>query len=190
MNRVQNTRKNNSPLDFYATHPDSVRAFLKEFDISNKFCWEPACGTGNICKVLEELKIEHIASDINDYYENHIIADFLKYDSLPFDYLNCLITNPPYKYSIEFLTQFFKLFKNKPGALGIFYLKLLFLESKRRYNLFKVFPPKYIYVHSSRQGCSPEGDFDFKNSGAVAYMWAIWEIGYYKEPVIRWIPPN
>lgn len=69
------------------------------------------------------------------------------------------------------------------------FLRLSFLEGKSRRELFEKYPPKYIYVSSSRICCYKNGDFSKeqrKNVGAVAYAWFIWEKPFYGEPVIRW----
>jgi hypothetical protein len=196
MNRIQNQRKlETSPLDFYATHPQSVRSFLTEFKqitpLQKLHLWEPAAGTRNICKVLKEQHIDFFASDIHDYSnETEHLINFLESSVIPDEKINGLITNPPYKHATEFVYQFLDLFKDMKGAYGIFYLKLLFLEGINRYSLFQRYSPQYVFLHSSRQGCDPQGNFDFKNGGAVAYAWFVWKIGYKGGTTIKWIPPN
>ena len=68
------------------------------------------------------------------------------------------------------------------------FLKLTFLETKKRKELFEKYPPKYVYVASSRLGCSQTGEFDKNgNSGsAVCYCWYIWEKGYKGDTILRW----
>jgi hypothetical protein len=188
---IQNCRlKNTSPNDLYSTHPESVRLFLDTFKPypSAHYFWEPAAGTGNISRVLSEYNFQHYDSDKFDYnYPLDDINDFLEYDIIPDNNITDLITNPPFKYAKDFVYKFHELFENKKGSWGIFYLKLLFLESKKRLQLFEKFPIKYIYIHSSRQGCSPTGEWNFKNNGAVCYAWFIWEIGYTGNTCVRWI---
>ena len=62
------------------------------------------------------------------------------------------------------------------------------MESKDRKHLFKDFPPKTIYVSSSRLLCAKNGMFEeFKESGgAVAYAWYVWEKGYKGRTNIEW----
>ena len=67
------------------------------------------------------------------------------------------------------------------------FLKIQFLEGKERRKLFDKYPPKYIYVNSSRQLCLLNGDDTNKISSAVCYCWFIWEKGYKGDPIIRWI---
>lgn len=75
------------------------------------------------------------------------------------------------------------------GCKIAMFLKLTFLESKARRELFDKYPPKVLYVSSSRLQCAKNGDFETYNKGtgtAVAYGWYIWEKGFKGEPVIRW----
>ena len=77
------------------------------------------------------------------------------------------------------------------GVKVAMFLKLTFLESKARKKLFEKYPPKVLYVSSSRLQCAKNGDFEkYKQAGvgtAVAYGWFVWEKGFKGEPVIRWI---
>lgn len=75
-----------------------------------------------------------------------------------------------------------------PGHKVAMFLKLQFLEGKSRKNLFKRWPPKVLYVSSSRLRCAKNGDFEkAKGATAIAFAWYVWEKGYAGEPVIRWI---
>ena len=68
------------------------------------------------------------------------------------------------------------------------FLKLTFLETKKRKELFKKYPPKVIYISSSRLGCSQTGEFNESGNAvsAVAYCWYIWEKGYNGDTIIKW----
>lgn len=72
------------------------------------------------------------------------------------------------------------------GRKVCMFLKLTFLESKSRKQLFEQYPPKTIWVSSSRISCAKNGDFDKYPSSAVAYAWYIWEKGYTGETVVKW----
>ena len=65
--------------------------------------------------------------------------------------------------------------------------KIQFLESKKRLELFKKFPPKYVYIHSERQLTSRDSSFKTYNAKSIAYIWIIWEKGFNGETVLRWI---
>lgn len=70
------------------------------------------------------------------------------------------------------------------------FLKIQFLEGKARRKLFDKFPPRYIYVHSERQLCAKNGEFEKMKAGgggAVAYAWFVWEKGFYGKPIVDWL---
>lgn len=72
------------------------------------------------------------------------------------------------------------------------FLKLTFLEGQGRRELFKKYPPKTVYVSTSRIGCAKNGEFkkdkngNLKADSAVAYCWYIWEKGFEGNPTIKW----
>ena len=70
------------------------------------------------------------------------------------------------------------------------FLKIQFLEGKLRKELFKKYPPKIVYVSSSRIMRAKNGDFKKMQEGggsAVAYAWYVWEKGYKGDTIIKWI---
>lgn len=66
------------------------------------------------------------------------------------------------------------------------FLKLTFLEGKARKILFEKYPPKIVYVSSSRLKCAKNGNFEEKDGTAVAYAWYVWEKGYTGPTIIKW----
>ena len=70
------------------------------------------------------------------------------------------------------------------------FLKLQFLEGKERKRLFQQYPPKVVYVSSSRILCAKNGEFEKMREGggsAVAYAWYVWEKGYKGDTIVKWI---
>lgn len=106
--------------------------------------------------------------------------DFLSIDNLEWN--GDIITNPPYKYAQEFIEKALQIIPE--GAKVAMFLKLQFMEGKARKNLFLNFPPKVIYVSSSRIECAMNGNF--KGESAVAYGWFIWQKGNKNDTVIKW----
>lgn len=99
-----------------------------------------------------------------------------------------IITNPPYKYATEFVQHALEVVTD--GYKVAMFLKLTFLEGKARKQLFKKYPPKVIYVSSSRLQCARNGDFDKYKKGtgtAIAYAWFVWQKSYTNETVVKWI---
>ena len=63
------------------------------------------------------------------------------------------------------------------------------MEGKSRRKLFEKYPPKTIWVSSSRIMCAKNGDFDEMIAGggsAVAYAWYVWEKGYKGDTILKW----
>lgn len=166
--------------DFYATDPEALKLLLnlEKFD---KNIWECACGAGHLSEVLKERGHNVISTDlIGRGYEDYRL-DFLKFEG---NWDGDIITNPPYKYAKEFV---FKAIETIPtGKKVAMFLKLTFLESFGRRELFDKYPPKYLYVSRGRLGCARNGDFANNSTSAVAYAWFIWEKGFKGEPIVRW----
>ena len=111
--------------------------------------------------------------------------DFLSYNGT-FD--GDIITNPPYKYAKEFVKKSLEVIPT--GHKVAMFLKLTFLESRSRRELFDKTPPKTVYVSSARLQCAKNGEFEKYINGAgtaVAYGWYVWVKGFCGNPVIKWI---
>lgn len=76
------------------------------------------------------------------------------------------------------------------GCRVFMFLKVQFLEGKARKELFKKYPPKCVYVSSSRILCAKNAKFDEMRAGggsAVAYGWYEFEKGYTGDSKLKWI---
>lgn len=146
--------------------------------------WECACGEGHLSKVLEQHGFNVISTDlVYRGFGERTPFNFLTDMSYGFD--GDIITNPPYKYAVQFVQRALDIVK--PGKKVAMFLKLQFLEGKSRKSFFQKNPPKTIYVSSSRLLCAMNGDFEKYKSSAVAYAWFVWEKGFKGDPVIKWI---
>lgn len=167
--------------DYYATDPIAIDLLLKE-EIFNKNIWECACGEGHMSERLKENGFDVYSTDlINRGYPDDTL-DFLN-SNIAFD--GDIITNPPYKHAQEFIEK--SLDSVKEGSKVAMFLKLTFLESKKRKELFEKYPFKTLYVFSGRIKCAKNGDFEKYPSSPVAYGWYVWEKGFTGEPTIKWI---
>ena len=171
--------------DFYATDQVAVEMLLNLEKFST-LIWEPACGQGHISRVLENHNHRVISSDIMDRgYAGTLIVDFLNIEEsgCPIHFGD-IITNPPYKYAKEFVEKALEVITE--GHKVAMFLKLTFLESSGRKELFDKYPPKVIYVSRRRLECAKNGDFAAHSQSAVAYAWFVWEKGLKGEPIVRW----
>ena len=186
-NHTQGERQKN---DYYATDPQAFKDFLWAFQerdgeqLHHKI-WEPACGEGNLAKVLMERNHLVLGTDLIDRGFGSIY-DFLN-SSDPMKWEGDIITNPPYKgnQDIDFVRRSLDIVSK--GKLVIMLFKVQFLASKKRYFLFQELKPKYIYVHSSRIKIWKNNEDD-GGSNALDYAWFIWEKGFQGETITRWIP--
>lgn len=172
-----------SENDYYATPPIAVELLLEEENFSSTI-WECACGGGHISRVLEDNGYMVISTDLYDRgYGDHRNVDFLETSG---GFFGDIITNPPYKYAMQFAEHALELVE--PGCKVAMLMRLQFLEGKERKEFFKRYPPKTVYVFSGRISCGHSGNFTRKHSkGAQAYAWYVWEKGYTGDTVIRWI---
>ncbi len=182
------TEKDREQNDFYATDPYALEIFLKKIEQDglklHENIWECACGQGHLSKTLEAKKYKVWSTDIVDRGYGEGKVNFLT--CLPGGKWNGdILTNPPYKYAKEFVERAIEL--TDEGYYTVMFLKIQFLEGQARLNLYKKYPPKYIYVNSARQTCYINGDMSKKMSSASCYCWFIWQKGFKGEPTIRWI---
>lgn len=169
--------------DFYSTDPEAVKMLL-EMETFNNNIWECACGEGHLSKQMEKMGYAVRSTDLIDRGYGNGGVDFLA-QTEQFD--GDIITNPPYKFAAEFVERSLELIPT--GNRVAMFLKVQFLEGKKRKELFAKYPPKIVYVSSSRILCAKNGDFEnIRKSGgsAVAYCWFIWEKGFKGDPIIKW----
>lgn len=174
--------------DFYATDPAALEVFLDKFNEDgerlSECVWEPACGNGHLSEVLLSRGHSVMSTDIIEREYPCEIKDFLADDDY---WQGDILTNPPYKYAKEFVLKALDSVDN--GRKVIMFLKCQFLEGQSRYrDLFSKYPPKYIYVHSSRQKTAKGGDLSRTKSPTQCYCWFVWQKGFKGETILRWIP--
>lgn len=180
------TDKERQTNDFYATEPKAAELLLEQ-ETFHHTIWECACGQGHLAEVFRKHGHEVIATDlIYRGYGDPEPLDFLQETIDGFD--GDIITNPPYRYAFEFVEK--ALESVKTGRKVAMFLKLQFLEGKKRKELYERTPPQTVYVSSSRLLCAKNADFKGMKEGggsAVAYAWFVWVKGYTGETVIKWI---
>lgn len=176
------TAEERQSRDYYATDPIAAERLCDLIRLNSNI-WECACGEGHLSEALLKHGYDVYSTDIIDrgYKRQNGCIDFLKCSK---QFNGDIVTNPPYKFAQAFVEKALKLIPT--GNKVAMFLKILFLEGKKRQQLFKQGSLKYVYVSSSRITCAKNGDFKNYNSGAVAYAWFIWEKGYKGEPIIRW----
>lgn len=179
-NYAQNEREEN---DYYATEPYAATLLMEQETFSPRV-WECACGEGHLSKEFEKAGYHVFSSDLIDRGYGYV-QDFLSCETPPLPGFD-IVTNPPYSKAKEFVEHALEIVED--GRKVAMFLKIQFLESKARRPLFDKFPPKVVYVSSSRLRCAMNGDFEkYAKSTAVCYAWFVWVKGYTGDTVIKWI---
>lgn len=167
--------------DYYATDPRAIDFLIDGGGILGHNIWEPACGEGHLSKRLEELGYNVKSTDLIDRGFGTGGIDFLKCAEI---WHGDIVTNPPYKYALEFVEHALELIND--GNKVFMFLKLTFLESKKRRKLFERGCLRRVWVSHDRISCGKNGIFTGERS-AVAHAWFEWQKGYKGDPVIKWI---
>ena len=138
--------------DFYATDPATIDGLLKVYSLPERI-WECACGNGSLSKKLESLGYDVVSTDLVDRGYGQGGVNFLASEEENrmfnenfegFPKVDCILTNPPYKYATEFVKRALQLVND--GGSVVMFLKLTFLEGKKRYNeIFKNTPPDTFF---------------------------------------------
>ncbi|WP_025069212.1 hypothetical protein [Bacteroides gallinarum] len=169
--------------DFYATFPEAIDR-LFEVETFSDTIWEPACGMGHLSERMIKLGKTVYSTDLINRGYGTGDVDFLKAVE---NHYGDIITNPPYKIALEFIKKALEI--SEEGTRIAMFLKLTFLEGKRRKPFFQSNPPRRIHVFSSRAVVAKGGDFTTfqAKENAIAYAWFVWEKGYKGENVVDWI---
>lgn len=165
-------------FDLYCTHPRAVEELLKLETLPERI-WEPCDGLGHVSTVLSANGHKVRRSDITSRGRDIEELDFLKYDGV---WDGAIVTNPPYSCATDMIRKALSVVAD--GCKVVMWLRILFLESKERQRLFAEFPPKRVWVSSTRIPCSNR-DGEFRPS-AQGYAWFVWEKGYGGETALGW----
>ena len=182
------SKEDREKLDFYATDPDSFDLFYDRFladkETISDHVWECACGDGSLSKALAARGHNVFSTDLVQRKDQ--ASWLLDYTKNTLMFCGDILTNPPYKHAQKFIET--SLQSVRDGSKVIMFLRLQFLEGQKRSKLFKKYPPKYIYVHTSRQNTLKNNDPIYRTrSSAVCFAWFVWVKGTRTEPIIRWI---
>jgi hypothetical protein len=179
-------------LDFYETPAKATDGLLEtKFMEGEAECLlEPSAGCGAIIRRVKGMypAIRITAVEIQEKFAETlvelgvevIISDFLS--TLPSPRYDRIIANPPYSQAEEFIFHALKYLK--PDGKMAFLLRLPFLGSIKRYNLFKDFKPAEVHVLSQRP------KFGGDNIDSCDYAWFIWGNGSADRTLLNWIGPT
>lgn len=165
--------------DWYPTPPEATLALLSREKFTGSI-WEPACGDGAICRVLEQ-----------SGYSDVIASDLVNrgYGETPHDFLESswkadnIITNPPFSLAQKFVEKSLAQTTGKVAML----CKLVFLEGQKRKSFFESTPLARVHVFSKRINFYREGQRGKLGTSMMCFAWFVWEHGYEGQPTISWL---
>lgn len=165
--------ENRAAGDYYTTDPTAVEQFVKHIamlrgSISRYTIWEPACGCGNISKVLQSHGYEVISSDLHDRGFGLSGLDFLESVTAP-ERCNTIITNPPYSLANEFILHAMDILP----TFGCYYalMNLSYLTGIQRYEtIYKKGYLRAIHIYPHRINCY-KNNINTGHCSPVNYAW-------------------
>jgi hypothetical protein len=185
--------------DFYPT-PFSMTESLFEIEKFKGVIYEPAAGKGHISVIANKYN-PVISSEINlppddetNLFKQHNLKvfkrNFLINNSIMYDNI---ITNPPFKYALDFILQAKKICRFKIAML----LKTDFSHGIDRYfRLFcaeanKEFPLQTIAQFIRKPDLSrPLYKNTHYHTGQQAFSWFVWNKEYNGDVIFKWIDNN
>jgi hypothetical protein len=207
--------------DRYITPDEAISNFLDVFEIEDswgKTILEPCAGNGAIVKEIRKKHKDNFitAIEIRESERNNLIdaganrilvEDFFKCERISFNYLDIIISNPPYGLAQEIIDHSFEIVG--PNTDIVMLLRLNFLGSQERKDFWNKHPVRQLYPLSKRPsfgthckcmfghkhfygidqivpGRCPECGEKWKSkttTDATDYGWFVWS--NWREPLIK-----
>lgn len=165
--------------DCYDTPAVAVLALL-DLEMIPRTIWEPACGTGNIVKVLRQHGRAVIATDLNDRGcpNSEARIDFLL-PGMTVD-VDAIITNPPFALAEQFVST---ALDRCPFVIML--LRLAFLESEKRAHILDKAGLARVHLFSRRLPMMHRAGWTGpRASSSIPFAWFVWERGHHGKTTI------
>ena len=169
--------------DAYWT-PEWCTAALLESERFPPWVWEPACGQGHICRVMDTFLISNHGSDLIFHGYGQGGEDFLRRTSM-WTWCRSIITNPPYKLAEAFIRKALDLTEPHQGRVAMLLRNEYDCAAGRR-DLFEhpAFLKKLVLTKrpkwSAEDKASPRHNFAW-------FVWC-WKKPPGAPPVMEWGP--
>lgn len=166
--------------DFYPTPPDVTVALLDFLENRHLLrqrwtsIWEPACGTGEMVRVMADRGYTVYCSDLYPTNDTVKSVDFLATKTSPGSWI---ITNPPFSQADAFIQHALEL--QTPCA---FLLKSQFWHAQKRLDIFRLYPPAYVLPLTWRP------DFLWGAKSGSPTMEVLWTVWHGRPATTQYIP--
>lgn len=150
--------------------------------------WEPACGEGHICRVLQVCRLSFVGSDLVDHGYGETGIDFLAAEKMP-PGCTSIMTNPPYALAEAFIRKALELTKPHQGRVAML-LRNEYDCAARRRDLFEhpAFYKKIVLTKRPRW-FDKETERIYKSSSPRHnFAWFVWCWNWRDAPIIEWAP--
>lgn len=186
---VKNNDPNRKENDFYPTPPIATYILHKYIDLPKNVV-EPCAGRGNISVELMRHGYNVQSFDLNTY-DNPLCPITTGQDVLtlqkPFE-AEAFVTNPPYHKDLPRLIAEKGVAEYDVTAL---FVRLTFLEGKKRKKLFTSHPPSNIIFLSDRirfgTGLVEPIEKKDQIGGMIAYCWIVFKKGHNGTTHLQWV---
>lgn len=169
--------------DFYATPDVAVEKLLGTVKFGETIL-EPCCGNGVVSTILENHGYKVTSRDLYDWGYGEPGVDFL---DCPIDNFDAIITNPPFKHSLEFAQRSLEFTKEKKGKVALLN-RIQWLEGQKRREFFENSPLSQVLVFSKRIPRLNRFDFVGKSSTSIlCFAWYLWDWTYKGDPKLGWL---
>jgi len=177
-------RVNRHPDDYYRTPRRATDALLRVEAFPGRV-WEPACGDGAISEALIAAGCQVRSTDLVYRGFGTGGVDFLRPRPVDHPTCNCVVTNPPFKLTQQFVECALAVSDTKVAILA----RLLWLEGGKRMEFFQRSPFKGVLVFGKRINVAHGGDPRYADGkgGMVAFAWFLWQHGYTGAPAVGWL---
>lgn len=157
--------------DLYETPPEATRALLRVESLPH-WIWEPAAGRCAIVDVLNDNGHAVIAHDLVDYGDLDASGrDFLMETKPPYEWVDTIVTNPPYKLAADFVRKGLEIC---PKVIML--LRLTFLESEGRSDILDCGKLSRVHVFSNRLPMMHRDSWSGpRSTNTVCFAWFVWE---------------
>jgi hypothetical protein len=167
--------------DFYPTPPEGTEALLSVEKFDGPI-WEPACGAGDMSRVLEAAGYDVVSTDLVARGYGQSGVDFLmEWQARAPN----IVTNQPFKLGEQFARHAIRMATVKV----CFLCRVQFLEGLTRREMFASSPLARVWVFSWRLPMA-RGEVKPKEErkGSMAtYAWFVWEHGHSGPPTLGWL---